>query len=224
MTYASVYDASYLAVFAGPVVSSRVASPTLAAVYRDHVDFVRAVARQLGVEEGQVDDVTHDVFLIVHRRLREFDGRASMRAWLYGIVRRIVMHHHRGAARARHKVQAAADARAPSGSHGLEDAVAGRQAARLVDEFLAELDVDKRLVFSLADIEGLTAPEIAELLDVKLNTVYSRLRVARQRFETFIRRTTGERGESETAIAQAHEDGANAEDVEEEKKDASASN
>ena len=69
-----------------------------------------------------------------------------------------------------------------------DERVARGQAAAFVGRFLDALDPDKRAVFVLIDIEGLTAPEVAELLGLKLNTVYSRLRTVRQRFERALAR------------------------------------
>ncbi len=169
------------------------ARPTLAAVYREQLDFVDRSARHLGVPSAQVDDVVHDVFLVVHRRLADFDpsAGATLRSWLYGITRRVVMHHQRRARRmhARHARFGAAreldgEAAAPS-----PDAAYERdEAARVVQRFLASLDEDKRQVFALIEIEGFTAPEAARALGVKLNTVYSRLRAARKRFEQTVAR------------------------------------
>ncbi len=171
------------------------ARPSLAAVYREQLDFVDRSARHLGVPSAQVDDVVHDVFLVVHRRLADFDPEAgaTLRSWLYGITRRVVMHHQRRARRmhARHARFGAARAL----DHGEEtsasspDAAYERdEAARAVQRFLASLDEDKRQVFALIEIEGFTAPEAARALGVKLNTVYSRLRAARKRFEQAVAR------------------------------------
>ena len=67
------------------------------------------------------------------------------------------------------------------------EGTAAAQAARTLDRFLATLDEDRRAVFVLAELEGLSAPEIGEAVGVGINTVYSRLRVARQRFVTFLK-------------------------------------
>lgn len=161
-------------------------------LYDDHLDFVVRMVRRFGVAPAQVEDVAHDVFLVVHRRLPTFDERrGSLRSWLYGIGRRVVLHHHRAAHRRDRRLALVATSREPAPDP--EDVVARVQAASLVERFLAELDVDKREVFVLADIEGMTAPEIAAALRTKLNTVYSRLRVARQRFERFVEEQTDDR-------------------------------
>lgn len=165
--------------------------PDLATIYREHADFVIRTTRRLGVPEAQVEDVVHDVFLVVHRRLDDFDGRASMPSWLYGITRRVVMHHQRGYTRAR-----AREAHAPI-PNALPDAevdLQRRRAAQAVKRCLAGLDHDQRTVFMLAEIEGLTAPEIARAHNINLNTVYSRLRLARRKFERLMTRVLGSVG------------------------------
>ena len=157
--------------------------PTFGSVYRAHAAFVRRSLRHLDVAEASLDDVLHDVFLIVHRRLADYDGRASMRAWLFGIARRAAMHHRRGRAR-RSRREERAPVPAPSPSPEL--VTAQREAARWVEAFVAELDAEQRAVFVLCEIEGLSAPEVAAATGTKLNTVYSRLRLARRRFERAI--------------------------------------
>jgi RNA polymerase sigma-70 factor (ECF subfamily) len=70
-------------------------------------------------------------------------------------------------------------------------------AARLIRDLLQELDEAKREVFILADLEQMTAPEISEVLELPLNTVYSRLRRARAEFEeTLMRHRTRQAGEA----------------------------
>ena len=160
--------------------SPRHAVLTVASVYREHANFVVRIARQLGVKGAAAEDIVHDVFLVVHRRLPDYDGRGSIRSWLYGITRRVVMHHHRGTVRAeRRNRRGPTPVPAPSP----EEDIARTQAARFVQEFLQTLDEPQRMVFVLADIEGMSAPEISDALGVKTNTVYSRLRLARRRFE-----------------------------------------
>ena len=166
-------------------------APTFSSVYRAHAAFVRRSLRHLDVPAVALDDVLHDVFMIVHRRLGDFDGRTSMRAWLFGIARRIAMHHRRGSAR-RTRRERGAPRPAPPPSP--EELVAKREAARWVERFLTSLDSEQRAVFMLCEIEGLPAPEVAAATGTKLNTVYSRLRLARRKFERALEaREEGER-------------------------------
>jgi RNA polymerase sigma-70 factor (ECF subfamily) len=106
-----------------------------------------------------------------------------MRAWLFAIGRQVASHYRRGARRAENRRRALLT---DTTGQDLEELLARREAAGLVNDFLEELDEPQRSVFFLADIEGLTAPEIAAALGMKLNTVYGRLRLARQRFERLV--------------------------------------
>jgi RNA polymerase sigma-70 factor (ECF subfamily) len=159
-----------------------VSDPRFEAAYQDHFDFVWCSLRRLGVPPSSVDDAVQDVFLVVLRRLREFEGRASIKTWLYRIALRVARDYRR---KLRRKggleplTESLVDATQPG---PLED-VARNQAVRMLDALLDQLDDDKREVFFLAEIEQLPAPEISALLEIKLNTVYSRLRAARRDFE-----------------------------------------
>jgi RNA polymerase sigma-70 factor (ECF subfamily) len=158
-------------------------APTLAEVYREHCDFVWRVAGRLGVGNEARDDVVHNVFLVVHRRLRDFDAARAIRPWLVGITRRVVADLRRGRTRARARLRLVAD---PVPLPSPEEHAARSQAAAMVRDFLDRIDPDQALVFMLADVEGMTAPAIAEALGAKLPTVYSRLRLAREKFERAI--------------------------------------
>jgi len=71
--------------------------PTLAFadVYDEFFAFVYRNARRLGVPETAIDDVTQDVFLVIHRRLHEYDGRATLRSWVYGVLLNTVRGYRR---------------------------------------------------------------------------------------------------------------------------------
>jgi len=156
---------------------------TLALVYRDHASFVARVVQQLGAERGAVEDLVHDVFLVVARRLQDFDPQRSLRGWLFGISRNIVHSHSRGARRRACRTQHAAP---PSPSPATEDDLWRQRAAAHVDRFLAGLPPEMQLVFVMSEVEDMSAPEIAEALGLNCNTIYSRVRRTRRRFETFV--------------------------------------
>lgn len=154
--------------------------PSFAEVYREHAAFVRRSLRHMDVLSAGLDDVLHDVFLVVHRRLDDYDGRSSMRSWLYGVARRVALHHRRRGAR---RVRREHHAPVPVPQAQPDDVLARREAAQWVEAFVATLPPDQRAVFVLCEVEGLPAPEVAAATGGKLNTVYSRLRLARRRFE-----------------------------------------
>lgn len=158
--------------------------PSLADVYRAHVDFVYRTARHLGVPDPEVEDVMHDVFLVVHRRLADYDeGRATIRSWLYGITRRVTMQHVRSRVRSARRLAAVPEGQPPP---TVDEQVERSRAAEQVERFLDTLGPDQRITFALAEIEGMTAPEIASAEGAKINTVYSRLRAARRKLERFL--------------------------------------
>lgn len=160
--------------------------PAFEQVYEEHFDFVWRSTRRLGVDTAAIDDVVQDIFLVVYRRLDTFEGRSSLKTWLFGIARRVVSDHRRSLARRKPHQQI------PEGlastTEGPDEEADRAQAAEVLRAFLEGLNDDQRSVFMLAELEGMTAPEIAEATDTKLNTVYSRLRLARESFNRAVRR------------------------------------
>jgi RNA polymerase sigma-70 factor, ECF subfamily len=168
-----------------PVVSSEEPSMAdeFAKVFAGHHDFVWRTLGYLGVARPALDDATQDVFIVVHRRLDSYDPATPVRGWLFGIARRIADKYRVRAARGV-PLRVVTDREVPRPDQELERLEAGS----LVEDFLAGLSADQREVFVLAELEGLTAPEIAAALEVNLNTVYSRLRLARRAFERTLSR------------------------------------
>jgi RNA polymerase sigma-70 factor, ECF subfamily len=153
-------------------------------LYTRHFDFVWRSLRRLGVASGLVDDAAQDTFVVVHRRLGDLRPDASAKAWLFGIALRVARDYRRTA---RRKPSTSLDVEtAPGDSRDPFEDAAVAQAGRVLERFLATLDDDRRAVFVLAELEGLTAPEIGDAVGANVNTVYSRLRVARQRFVEFL--------------------------------------
>ncbi len=154
------------------------------AVYRQYFASVWRVLRRLGVHPAQLDDAAQDVFVVVHRRLDDFEARGTPRSWLYAIALRVASEYRKRASRRQTQplVDVADSARGPSQAYELQESV------RLLHLLLAELDDEKRTVFVLSELEQLTAVEIAEVLETNVNTIYSRLRVARRRFEAALHR------------------------------------
>lgn len=149
----------------------------LSVIYREHFAFVWRSLRRLGAPEHALEDATQDVFLVAARRLDEFEGRSSIRTWLFGIAMRVVRTQRRTTWRHQRKVDAlAAESPEPPGA----DPMAQRDAQRLLHALLEQLDDDKRAVYVLAELEGMTVVEIAEGLGANVNTIYTRLRAARQ--------------------------------------------
>lgn len=162
-------------------------------VYRQHADFVWRILRNLGVPEIHREDAFHEVFVVAYRRLADYDGRAGVRAWLFGIARNVARHQRRSDARHLRRIEAAPP---PPPHPSPEEALARQEGHRLVARFLDTLTDDLRIVFVLSEIEGFSMPEIAGQLGVKLNTLYSRLSTARRRFAVFV--SGGHHGSSQS--------------------------
>ncbi|MCX4239381.1 RNA polymerase sigma factor [Paraliomyxa miuraensis] len=156
----------------------------LAEVYRAHADFVLRCAAHLGVPEAHQGDVAHDVFIIAHRRLPDFDeARGSLRSWLFGITKRVAMHHRRATARHQRRLRVVPS---PARQPGPDEEVARRRVITHIEHFLARLAPGKRLVFALVDIEGMPAVEVARSLGINVNTAHARLRSARRAFADYL--------------------------------------
>lgn len=142
--------------------------------YADHSRRVWRTLLRLGVPPSVVEDAVQDVFLTAHQRLGTFEGRAQPSTWLLGIAVRVAAN----ARRRSHLSVVLSDtlvdpARAP------DEALEHQRALEALEQVLAQLPQDQREVVVLVDLEHLSGPEVAEALEVKLNTVYSRLRLGR---------------------------------------------
>jgi RNA polymerase sigma-70 factor (ECF subfamily) len=156
--------------------------PTFAEVYEEHFAFVWRNAKHLGVQDTHIDDIVQEAFVIVHARLASFEGRSSLKTWLFGILANVVRSHRRGL-RAQTRRESSADPEdVADPAAGPHERAARAEAGHVADRLLEALDDDKRAVFVLAELEQMSAPDIATALEVPLNTVYSRLRLAREAF------------------------------------------
>ncbi len=171
-------------------VSDAQPNPTFDEVYDAHVAFLYRAARAFGVSAAAVDDVMQDVFVVVHRRLGEHDGRA-LRAWLLRILFNVVREHRRAyqrkgerSARSEDDVDALADS-----SLSAEEQTSLREAREILLGILDGMEAHQREVFVLVELEQVPVPEIAEAMGASLNTTYSRLRLARRHFSEAVART-----------------------------------
>lgn len=162
------------------------------AVYDAHADYVWRSVRRLGVHPPATEDVVQEVFLVVHRRLDEFEGRSSLKTWLFGIALGVVRNHRRSVRRKRLEAGEAADDaldRAPADRGAEPDRLTERaEAARLLHRLLDELDDERREVFVMAELEQMRGTEIAAATGLNLNTVYTRLKAARKLFNRAVAR------------------------------------
>jgi RNA polymerase sigma-70 factor, ECF subfamily len=156
------------------------ASGDFRALYDAHFAFVWRTLLHFGVPSECAEDAAQEVFVTLHRRIDDYDAATPLRSWLWGMCRRVASDARRGLARADRR---AALAPPPNTSLPPDAGLERKQAVDFVSGFLASLPAELREVFVMMELEGMSAAEAAAAIGVKINTVYSRLRLARAQFE-----------------------------------------
>lgn len=151
------------------------------ALYSQHFDFVFRNLKRLGVPAASLDDALQEVYLVVLRRIGVLQHELHLKAWLFAIIIRVA-NNQRRSLRRRGTAEPLGEWQVASTQPGPFDMAARAQAAGFLHGFLNSLDDKRRATFVMAELEQLTAPEIAEALSANLNTVYSWLRTARIAF------------------------------------------
>jgi RNA polymerase sigma-70 factor (ECF subfamily) len=169
--------------------------PPFESIYEKYFDFVWAATRRLGVQSASIDDVVQEIFMVIHSKTHTVRQPESLRSWIYGIVRRTVSDYHRSqrvrdASGIALAVQTSVERHQPPTPADLTEQ---SDQVRLLYSLLEEIDEPKREVFMLAELEEMTVPEIAEILEIPLNTAYSRLRAARLAFDAGVARRAARR-------------------------------
>jgi RNA polymerase sigma-70 factor, ECF subfamily len=165
------------------------ATPSLAEIFEQHSPFLWRALVNLGVPAAEAPDQCQEIMITVHRRLATFDG-ASLRGWLYGICVRVASDYRRSA-RARREVLTD-DLPEATDAADLAESLDRERSARRLMVALSALDENKRDAFVLFEIEELTLAEVSEAVGAPLQTVYSRIKAAREQ----LRRTFSNDGAS----------------------------
>jgi RNA polymerase sigma-70 factor (ECF subfamily) len=164
--------------------------PSFVEIYKKYFSFVWSMTRYLGVDQSELDDVVQEIFVIIHGRVHTIERPESLRSWIYSIIRRTASRYHRNKrTRLIETGTVCVEPEVLQPDWFTPQALAEQsEQVKLLWSLLAKLDAPKREVFILAGLEEMTAPEIAAAIDVPLNTVYSRLRAARQELEQALQR------------------------------------
>lgn len=156
---------------------------TLRGLYEEHFQFVWRSLRRLGVRESDVPDAVQDVFIVVHRKLGEFEGRSKVTTWLFGIALRVARDRQKLAYTRRQVDDEQAISSYVDASADVAADLERKQGLELLEAILDTMPLEQRAVFTLFELEGMTGEGIAEMLEIPLGTVYSRLRLARETFQ-----------------------------------------
>lgn len=151
--------------------------PDFRTLFEQQADFVWRVLRRYGVPDRELEDACQEVFLIVHRKLPEFERRSSLRTWIYAIAARVALVSRRKAYFRREQLEP--ETRELHQEANQEERASQRQGLSQVERALAELDAEKREAFVLYELEGMSVAEVAEAVGVPENTALYRLHCAR---------------------------------------------
>ncbi len=159
-------------------------------VYQRELDYLLGSLRRLGVPYRDIEDVVHEVFLVMHRRWQDYDRRRPLRPWLFGIAFRVASTHRR-----KHTREVMSDSFdvEDSGAARPDDAAAAGETRQLLLAALARVPLERRAVLVMHDVDEVAMREVAGQLGIPLFTAYSRLRKARKELDAALTRLKGNR-------------------------------
>lgn len=160
----------------------RAATLDAAGVHAAHGAFLWATLQRLGGRPADLDDLYQEVFIVLHRRLGDYDAALPLRPWLYGICVRVVAASRRRAHVRRERLVDTVPEADAGGASPEERAERARRHA-ILQEILDELDLERRAVFVMYELDELPCEQIAEMIGVPVGTVHSRLHAARKEFQ-----------------------------------------
>ena len=159
------------------------------ALYAEHAQFLARVLARLTRDGAHVDDLIQETFLVAFKKRATYDAtRSTPRTWLYGIAAHLAMRHRRGVGRWLRALAGLTDEPARTVSVAPDREIDRERARAAVQDVLATLPFKQREVFTLYELEEIEGAEIAQLLGIPVNTVWTRLHHARKRFEETMRK------------------------------------
>jgi len=160
--------------------------PEFRALFEAEFAYVWRALRRLGVRAADAEDVTHDVFLKIHHKLGAYDPTRPLRPWLFGFAFRFASDYRD---LARHRFEVLADVGEPqAGTPDALDRALQNEAIEQARKALAAIELERRAVFILHELDEYSIPEVAHALGIPVNTAYSRLRLARADLARAVRR------------------------------------
>jgi RNA polymerase sigma-70 factor (ECF subfamily) len=159
--------------------------PDFRTIFERELGYVLATLRRLGVARADVEDMAHDVFVAVLKQFDSYDPSRPVKPWLFGFAFRVASHYRR---KTRRVVALEAPERLVDSGERPDAHVETTRKREMVQMVLEEIELDRRAVFVLHDIDECTGEEIARTLEIPLGTVYSRLRLAREDFAAKMKR------------------------------------
>jgi len=168
-------------------------TPSFSTIFARDLSYVWTSLRRLGIPQRDLEDLSHDVFFRVYQRLADYDPERPLRPWLFGFCFRVASDYRRRFSNQREVLGAELEPTDPAPD--ALDRLVQAEATTLAQRVLQSLELDRRAVFVMHEIDGCPIPEVANALGIPLNTAYSRLRLAREQFADALRRERLRRGE-----------------------------
>lgn len=162
-------------------------APDFDRLFQSECSYVFHSLRRLGVHERDLEDVAHEVFLVIHKKLPEYDPSRPLRPWIFAFAFRFASDYRRLARHRREQIRDD-DHEPPDSGPDVGERIDAERSRKLVLEALEVLDLDKRAVFVMHEIDGTPIPAVAVALGIPVNTAYSRLRLAREAFTAQVKR------------------------------------
>jgi len=178
--------------------------PDFREIFRSECSYVYHSLRRLGVHERDLEDVAHEVFLAIHKKLPEYDPARPLRPWIFAFAFRFAADYRKLARHRREKLHDRDEADPPDNRESIDERIDAARSRQLVLDALETLDLEKRAVFVMHEIDGNAMPAIAAALGIPVNTAYSRLRLAREQFASAVKRIKT-RAESDTRVRRTRE-------------------
>jgi len=177
---------------ASPPLPAAEADAFFGALFQRELSYVYRSVQRLGVPERDAQDVTHDVFVVVHRKLASYDRARPLRPWLLAIAARVAADYRR---LSRNRLEQVGITTQPADGGLSQDArLEQRDARALLLEALQAVDEERRPLLIMVDLDEVNVTEAARALELPLNTAYSRLRLAREELTAAVRRLAARGG------------------------------
>lgn len=154
--------------------------------FAEHGDYVWNTLHRLGVADADLEDLTHDTFVAVFRHWHAYDPARPLRPWLFGFALRVASDYRK---LARHRIEVSGEVPDVADQEpSAVDRLVQREREALAHTALQTVELGRRAVLILHELDGATLPEVAAALGIPGGTAASRLRLARQDFAAAVKR------------------------------------
>jgi len=168
------------------VSAEAVATPSFEQLYAEYATFTWRVLQHLGVPDASIEDAVQELWVVVHRRIAGFEGRSELRSWLFGIAINIARTQRRSQQRRQKNERGRVLGEPWAMRIDPHEGERQREAFDLVQRFLSTLDDERRAIFVSVLLEGMSTPETALSVGLRVDQIQNRVRALRRSFKTWL--------------------------------------